>query len=70
MPIVVEDMSCKFESIVENYSCDVAAGVGTQAANCEAPERTTPSSWRNHVKMGNKLPQITQTSSPRHRTWM
>ena len=45
-------MSCKFESIVENYSCDVAAGVGTQAANCEAPERMSPSSWCNPVKMG------------------
>ena len=42
-------MSCKFESIVENCSCDVAPGVGTQAANCEAPERTSPSSWRIHV---------------------
>ena len=26
-----------------------APGVGTQDANCEAPERTSPTSWRRHV---------------------
>ena len=26
-----------------------APGVGTQDANCEAPERTSPTSWRSHV---------------------
>ena len=29
-----------------------AAGVGTQAANCEAPERTSPASRREHVSFG------------------
>ena len=32
-----------------NYKCYVAPGVGTQAANCEAPERTSPTSWLNHA---------------------
>ena len=29
----------------------MASGVGTQAANFEAPERMSPSSWCNPVKM-------------------
>ena len=47
-------MSCKFESIVENCSCNVAPGVGTQAANCAALERMSPipgailSKWLNY----------------------
>ena len=29
-----------------------AAGVGTQDANCEAPERTSPNSCRDHASFG------------------
>ena len=38
-----------FRNVKNHYKCYVAPGVGTQAANCEAPERTSPSSWRIHV---------------------
>ena len=37
------------ETISEENTVTQAAVGGTQAANCEAPERTSPTSWRSHV---------------------
>ena len=36
-------------NVKNHYKCYVAPGVGTQDANCEEPERTSPSSWRFYV---------------------
>ena len=38
-----------------------APGVGTQDANCEAPERTSPSSWRVHASLVSKITPVTIT---------
>ena len=37
---------------IEENTVTQALGVGTQAANCEAPEPTNPNSQRNPVEMG------------------
>ena len=37
------------ETISEENTATQAPGGGTQAANCGAPERTSPTSWRSHV---------------------
>ena len=36
-------------NVKNHYKCYMAPGVGTRDANCEAPERTSPSSWSIHV---------------------
>ena len=40
------------ETIFEENTVTQALGVGTQDANCEAPEQTNPNSRRNPVEMG------------------
>ena len=37
------------------------SGVGTQDANCEAPERTSPSSWSIHASSVSKITPVTIT---------
>ena len=38
---------------IEENTVTQAPGVGTQDANCEAPEPTNPNSRRNPVEMGH-----------------
>ena len=38
-----------YETITEENNVTQATGGGTQNANCEAHERTSPNSWRSHV---------------------
>ena len=35
-------------NVKKRYKCGMASGVGTQAANYEAPERTSLNFWRFH----------------------
>ena len=42
-------MLSSYETITKENTATQATGGGTQAANCEAPERTSPNSWRSHV---------------------
>ena len=37
------------KTIFEENIVTQATGVGTQDANCEAPERTSPNSWRKRI---------------------
>ena len=53
------------ETISEEHNVVTAAGVGTQDANCEAPERMSPSSWSSHVTGHDKITeQNTVTQAP------
>ena len=42
-------MLSSYETITKENTATQATGGGTQAANCGAPERTRPTSWRSHV---------------------
>ena len=42
-------------NVKNHYKYYVAPGVGTQAANCEAPERTSPTSRRRFSQHSKKI---------------